>query len=98
MTPTRSAAKAALMRAYPGRSVLIAIDDWHFRGEGVTAPRNEVIYKVSVLPGVNGEECSSWHGKTLGEVAQKALDNAPEPTEDELNRQFAECEAEPAAF
>lgn len=92
MTPTtRSAAKAALMKAYPGRSIAIHIVDWHHHGNETP---NQVGYTVSVLPGPDGSKCMQWSGQSLAEAVSRALayETWEPPTEDLLDRQFAENE------
>lgn len=95
----RSEAKAQVIKAAgPGRSVCLTVQDWHHVYEpGRTGA--DVEYRVSVLPGVNGEKCSQWDGKSLAAVVADAVADLTDPpalpTPTELDEHFEERPAVP---
>lgn len=89
----RTEAKQRLMQAFPGRTVCITINDWHNEfSTGRSADHLE--YKVSLLPGWDGSECTCTSAATLERSVQLALDWVPlikerEVTAEEADEHFA---------
>jgi hypothetical protein len=90
----RSEAKAEVINAAgPGHSVCLTVKDWHHANEDGTT-FGSLEYQVSVLPGINGQKCSQWQGKSLAAVVADAvadlIDPPVLPTPTELDEQFEE--------
>lgn len=88
MLLTRAQAHCKLRSAYPVHTIKIECDSWvqYYAGEH----KEEVIdFSISVLPGIEGRECSCFSGKTLEEAVNKALKASPEPEADENEQYFS---------
>jgi hypothetical protein len=68
-----SEATLILERAVPKSSTCVTVQLWrHADRSLVGQDRYEAEFRVSILPGIGGIECSQWSGKTLDAVMAKA--------------------------
>lgn len=98
---TRSEAKRQLVAAFPGRSVMIGIADWHhttYPGTPISPAmpeRDMVEYSVAIVPGYGAEKCSRATASTLDRAVELALDwvkdslIVPPPVAAVLDEQFS---------
>lgn len=95
---TRSEAKRRLREAYPGRTVYVEVQDWHYPDIGL--PHERLVFTAGVLPGPNGHACQQWTGRSIEEATLAALPlaEAEKETEASLDAAFAANEPEQTTF
>lgn len=80
---TRTEARTALMKAYPGYAVCVRIEDWHYGKDN-----DGIRFMVCVQPYEGSDDSMElYYGSTLEEAVNKALSAASK--ELEIDRYFA---------
>lgn len=69
---TRTEAKLLLRRSLQGRDFCLAVTEWCW----ASPEHGEVEYRVSVLPGLDGTQCSQHKGKSLNEAVDAVVAGA----------------------
>jgi hypothetical protein len=85
-------ARELLAAAYPNHSICIEVSQWIRTGTSNVGSRTK--FTISVLPGVNGDECSQVSDDSLKAAVKSALllnEKPPAATAEEMAEHFSEA-------